>query len=363
MAEIPSHADLYAAVKAEIQSRNPALTDFEEGSVLDAFTGASVVLADEVARVLVDLFSDQFFATARGSALVDLAQDRLGITPQQAGRSSATLTWTRVAAGTYTIPAGTSFAAVNPDGGEVSFSSFTDVVVGPGDTSVPVVVVADEAGRSSNVDVGTITTILDSVAADFAATVTNEGRAAGGSPAWTDAQFLAYIKDYYSSLRRGTLPAIRTGALSVAGVSVVVVRVREGGIIEVYVGDPDGAGNQILADAVALELENWRPVTALVQVFPSTREELSVSLQVTLTSLPADTSQMLTDIRSAVVAYGDTLAAGDIAYATELIYAVKSVDEDRVLSVTGATDLAPSADTNAIRFVGGSVSVTFIGEG
>lgn len=363
MAELPTFSELYSAAKAEIQSRNPALTDFNDGSVLDAFAGASSVLADEVARVLVDLFAEQFFATASGSALDDLAFDRLGLIRQPAGQATATLTWTRVAAGTYTIPAGTSFSATNSLGSTVTFSSVADVSVGVGDSTVSVVVVADEAGRASNVDVGTITTILDSVTADPTATVTNAARAAGGSPAWTDEQFRDYIRSYYVSLRRGTRGALRTGALSVAGVAVVTVEEVDGLGVNVYVGDPDGAGNATLADAVALELENWRSAGVLVSVFPTTREEPAISIEVTLTEAPADLTALTSDIKAALVAYTDTLAAGEVAYATEMSYAIKAADEFRILSITGLSNLTPAAATNAIRLTTGNISVSFVEEG
>lgn len=358
MAEIPTFPELYAAAQAEIQTRNSTLTDFNEGSVLDAVAGASGVLSDEVARLLVQLFESQFFATATGSDLDDLAQDRLQLTRNTAGTAIVTLTWTRVAAGSYLIPAGTAFSAVNNNGEIVTFSSTAGVTVNPGDVTVSVAVIADVAGRGSNVEANTITTVVDTVLSDPSATVTNAARAAGGSDAETDEEFRERIRLFYTSLRRGTKAALRTGALTVAGVSVVTID-EQYPITFVYVGDPDGSGNQTLADNVATELENWRAAGSFVQVLPASREELPLSLAVVLTELPTDVTALRDAIRASIVAFGDTLDVGAVAYATEIECAAKEADDARIRSVTGAADLTPAAAQNAIRFVASSIAVSF----
>jgi len=361
MATLPTFADLYDAAKTEIQTRNPALTDFEEGSVLDGFAGASAILADQVALVVVDEFRAQFFSTAEGPQLDDLAQDRLGITRQLASAAQVTVTWTRVAAGSYTIPAGTTISTTNESGDTVSFSSVADVAVGPGDVTVSVDLEADVAGRAGNVAAGSSWTVEDTVGADPSATVTNASRAAGGADAWTDDEFRAYIQDYYVSLRRGTIEALKVGARTVSGVRSVTVQV-DYPIVNVYVGDPDGAGNQTLADNVATELVNWAAAGDLIQVFPSAREEPSISLAVLISELPVDSTALVAAIKDSIIAFGDELDAGQTAYATQIVCAAKDADRERILNVTGATDLTPSQVENAIRFVAGNISITITAE-
>lgn len=363
MAEIPTFTELYDAAKAEIQTRNPALTDFEEGSALDAITGASGILADEATRVVVDQFAAQFFATATGADLDDLAFDRLRLLRNEASTSTATLTWTRVASGSYVIPAGTTFAATNANGETVTFSSDAAVTVGGGDVTVDIDVTADEVGRASNVDVGTITTVVDTVASDPSATVTNAARAAGGAAEETDEAFRERIAAFYSSVQRGTKAALEFGAKTVDGVSIATV-VEQYPITYVYVGDPDGSGNSSLAALVATELENWRATGSYVEVYGSTREELALSLAVVLDAedLPADLTTLSAAIKDAIEAYGDTLGAGQKAYRTLIECAAREAD-DRVLSVTGTTDLTPSANQNAIRFPVANISLSFTAAG
>ncbi|MEL6347810.1 MAG: hypothetical protein AAFV53_32190, partial [Myxococcota bacterium] len=75
---LPTHAELYTAFQTEVQDRAPHLTDWTEGSSLDALAGAGAALGDEVAQVVVDRFRDSFFDTAEGDALDALAADRYG---------------------------------------------------------------------------------------------------------------------------------------------------------------------------------------------------------------------------------------------------------------------------------------------
>ncbi len=363
MAEIPTFAELYAAAQAEIQSRNSALTDFEEGSALDAVTGASSILADEATRVVVDQFAAQFFATATGQDLDDLAFDRIRLLRNEASTSTATLTWTRVASGSYVIPAGTTFAATNANGETVTFTSDAAVAVGGGDVTVDIDVTADAVGRASNVDVGTITTVVDTAASDPSATVSNATRAAGGSAAETDAAFRERIAAFYGSVQRGTRAALEFGAKTVSGVSIATV-VEDYPITYVYVGDPDGSGNPSLAALVATELENWRATGSYVTVLGSTREEVALSLSIVLDvdELPADLTTLSAAVKTAIEAYGDTLGAGSTAYRTLIECAARDAD-DRVLSVTGTADITPSAGQNAIRLPTTGIALSFTAEG
>ena len=61
---VPTFADLYAAFQAEVVGRQASLTDWNEGSVLDALAGGGSVLADEVIRAALARFEDLFVDTA-----------------------------------------------------------------------------------------------------------------------------------------------------------------------------------------------------------------------------------------------------------------------------------------------------------
>lgn len=365
MAEVSTFTELYDAGRAEIQSRNANLTDFNEGSVLDAVLGSGAMLGDEVARTLIDLFATLFFDTATGEDLDALALDRINLTRNLESSAVGTVEWKRVAAGTYPIPSGTTFQATVGDE-TFTFTSTTEVTVGGGDSTVNVPVQATASGRASNVAANTVTEILDTVAADPTATVTNPQPMAGGSDAETDEAFRARIRRFYSNLRRGTRGALVTGATNVNGVSFAsVVEDFEGGVVFVYIGDPDAQGNDVLAALVRAELENWRAAGILVTVLSAAREEIALTLDVVVQP-GSDTTTLDALIKSALVAQGDTYDPNQRAYVTEIECAARDASP-LVRAATLTTpqvvntppSILPTLPQNAIRFVSTSITLNF----
>jgi uncharacterized phage protein gp47/JayE len=259
---IPTFNELQDAAKAEIQLRNPALTDFNEGSNLDAISGAAAVMADEVIRIALARFAEVFFDTATGAALDALAQDRFGgrIVRKPATASIGTVRWTRNAAGAYTILAGTRFR-VSVGTQTVTVQTTSAVSMLAADTFVDLPVQATVTGRATNVAAGKTWQILDTLLADPSATATNPEPLAGGSDAETDEAFRDRIRRVYDALVRGTVSALEVGAMNVPGVAIVTVdesEVESSGWVYVYIGDPDARSNSALAALVAVELINWR---------------------------------------------------------------------------------------------------------
>ena len=116
--QVPSQQDLYDLYKNEIQSRNPSLTDFEEGSKLDSIGGGLSVAGAEIVKSIVDLFAKTYFSTANGPEVTQgsddlelLAVDHFGDAFARPAASPAigNVTFSRptIAAGNVVIPAGT----------------------------------------------------------------------------------------------------------------------------------------------------------------------------------------------------------------------------------------------------------------
>lgn len=362
-AELPTFDALYGLGKAEATSRRPDLTDWSEGSANDAVIGAGAVLADETIRIAVDLFAALFLDTAEGEDLDALAADRFNLTRKPATPAIVTVTWTRSATGAYTIPAGTRIRA-RANGQSVIFTTDADAALPLADTSVDIPATCTDTGRVGNVAAGTIIDVMDPVPVDPGATVTNAERASGGTDAETDAVFRDRIRRYFPTLRRGTVAALQAGALSVPGVSYVAVdegQIETTGRVLVYVGDPDGAGNELLADAVAAELEDWRAAGVLVDVLPSVREEVVVELSVRVRA-GVDTPTLRTAITAAATAYVDALPPNATLYLSQLEHAALGVSSDVLDAVVSdpAVNLEPSAPQNAIRFAPGGFTVHFV---
>lgn len=359
---IPTFQQLYDAFKAEVQSRRSDLTDWNEGSVLDALAGGSAMLGDESMRFALGLFAELFFDTAKEAALDRLALDRLGLVRKAATAAYGTVTWTRGTAGAYTVPAGTVIRATV--GGEsFTVASVYDVALAAGDTNKDLLVQATSAGRSSNLAATTLTEVVSFPAEDASATVTNAEALAGGSDAETDSVFRDRIRRYYSTLRRGTVAALETGALSVPGVAFVSVDesdIETTGIVRVYVGDPDARSNSTLAGLVDAELENWRAAGVMVTVSGASRDEVALTLAVDV-ERGADQVGLATAIRAAVVGYGDTLAPNRTARLSRIQKAVHDAGGAILsASVTSHTaDIEPATAAQAVRFVSESIALTF----
>lgn len=364
MPTLPTFQDVYDAGKSEIQARNAALTDFAEGSALDAITGGTAVMVDEAFGVLIDLFAAQFVDTAEGADLEALAADRFGLTRNAAAAAVVTLTFTRGGStGTLVVPAGTTCEAL-VNGVRYQFDTDYEVEMHSSASTVTVTATCTVTGRAGNVAANTIDDIIDTLAGDATATVANAEAAAGGAPEETDAQFRDRIRRYFSTLRKGTVAALEAGALNVAGVSFVTVdesliHPDDGGYVAVYVGDPDAVGNDALADIVEAELEEWRAAGILVRVFGSDREEIAMAISVTARA-GVDTSAMSAAVRAAALGVTNNLAPKQTLYLSKVEAAVHAVSDD-ILSVqvtTPSADTTPTASQNAIRVNDADLEIT-----
>lgn len=364
----PTFQALYDAYKAEVQSRRADLTDWNEGSVLDGLGGGSAMLADESMRYYLALFSELFFDTAVGAALDRLALDRLGLERKPATAAYGTVTWTKGDSGAaYDIPAGTVFRATLADGTTYTASSLYDVSIRADQVSVPVAVQADAVGRSSNLAVLTLDEVATPLVADPTATCTNTARLAGGSDAETDAAFRDRIRRYYSTLRRGTVDALKTGALSVPGVAFVTVdesTIEDDGIVRVYVGDPDASSNSTLASLVETELENWRAAGVMVEVLGAGRDDRYCTLQVEI-ERGADLIAAAAAIRAAVIGHSEAIPPGRPARLSRIANAVHDASASVLacvvtsLGTAEGEDIEPAHPHLAVRFGSLPVEIYF----
>jgi len=366
-ATIPTFDDLYNAAKAETQARQPALTDYSDGSALDAITGGGAVLADMQIRADLDAAAAKYIAIATGSDLDAAVTDIFPGCPRQAESASVgTLTFTRGgSSGVVEILAGTVVTAT-VNGQTVTFT--TDSSVYMTGSTVSAIAHCSAVGTAGNVAAGVVTTIPTPIPDDATATVTNADRFVGGAATETDDAYRARAQAYPLTLRRGTVAALEEGALSVPGVSYVTVdesSLATDATVYVYVGDPDGRGNAALASLVATELENWRAAGVLVETVAAAREEVAVSVAVTVKA-GAGTDALKSAIRAALLAYTDTLPSGSQMYLSALESAAIRVSGDvrgAIAIITGgvpSTDgVLPSAPSNAIRVLATALTVVY----
>lgn len=361
---VPTFQVLYDAFKSEVQARNPALTDFEEGSNLDSLAGAAAVLADLVVRQDLSNFAAQFVDTASGDDLDALALDRFGLERKEATAASGYVTFTRDGtSGSEPIPAGTVLRAT-VDGVSVTFTTDSAIEIADGSTTISVLATCSTTGTTGNVAADTVTTIVDTLG-DATIAVTNGERMVGGAAEETDNTFRDRIRRYFSTLRKGTVSALEAGAIGVGGVAYAAVdethrMAEDGGYVLVLVADAEGYANAALVEAVETELENWRSAGIWVQVEGAERQDEELALELGVV-VGADQGTIRAAVRASVLAYTDTLAPGATLYLSAVTHAAHGASGDIVyVSVSSpAADIAPDTEISIIRVGTSGLTLAF----
>lgn len=369
MADIPSFDELYDIGKTEVQTRNSRLTDYNEGSNLDAINGSGAMLADMVMRLIIQAQMERYIDTAEGDALdtaiTDIYPD---LTRQLDSASVGTLTFTRGSSvGDLAIPIGTQCEA-NVDGDKITFETTAAATILAADTTVDVAAECTSTGRSGNVEQDTIQTILDTIPGDSTATVNNADRFAGGAEEETDIEYRARARTYRQSLRKGTVGALKAAALTVEGVRYATVDESTvpkiyGEYVSLYIGDPDGSGNEVLAAEVATVLEDYRCAGIEVRVFGAEQELISATMSITIRR-GSDKSTIDSTARTNILQYINTLSPNDKAYFSKIETAVHEASDD-VLDATVTNDsvsryFEPTEKYNALRMYESGLSLSFI---
>lgn len=361
---IPTFQQLYDVSKAETQARNPSLTDFEEGSNLDALTGANAVLADLVLRQALSYFQALFVDTATGTDLDALALDRFGLERKAASAAYGYVTFTRDGTtDAEEIPAGTTLRATVA-GVSVTFTTDSSIEIADGSSTASVRATCSTTGTSGNVAENTVTTIVDTLD-DETITATNAERMVGGAAEETDAAFRDRIRRYFSTLRRGTVAALAAGAISVGGVAFAAVdeshrMAADGGYVLVLVADSEGYSNAALVEDVEVELENWRAAGIWVQVEGAERQEETITLVLGVDT-GSDQGVIRDAVKAVVLEYTNNLDPGATMYLSAISHAAHSASTAiRYVTISVPTaDVAPSSETSIVRVASSGLTLTF----
>lgn len=368
----PTNAELLAAGQAEITARNGSLTDFRDGSALDAVNGGAVMLAGEVQRWGVKRFKSCFLDTAEGDDLDAWVADRGGPARGEASEAVATLVVTRGAyVGAYSgLTAGSEVYGTAPNGETVTFEVVSNIVLGSGDATASGQIRALASGPAYSVPAATLVN-FDGLPAGL--TLTQPQRATGGADAELDAEYRDTYRLWVRTLAKGTPDALEYGARLVSGVTYATVdesfiACDDGGYVAIYIGDPDAEGNDDLVAAVLVSLETggddgagFRAAGVRVEVFASERDERSLTIAVKV----REGSEISTDdVKAAILAWFDTLKPGATWYLSATEAAVHDIDRVNVLSADvttpSAREVTPTEVWQALRTAadGSGITVT-----
>lgn len=335
----PSFQDLVDLGQSEAQSRRPDMP-FLEGDFSLAQLHAVGAMADHTVGFAARKFRDTFLDGAHETALEELGEDRTGQKRHPATKAQGTgIQFTRTdTSNGGTIDAGTRVATdFTVDGKQVVFLTDDPIVVGIGQAGpFAVNVTAEIEGRDGNVLAGKVVKILDTLF-NSTFTVTNPTATAGGNELETEDAYRKRVRDWYRTLRRGTLAALEFGAKVVPSVRVAVATDDEiTGLVAVYVSDEDGQSTlQMIADVTA-ELENWRGAGPLTQVFGS--EPLAANVTIQIVKLRTGSSYSAAAGAATIVSAVQTrikkLRDGEGLYNDMIVAAVISTAPDDILNVT-----------------------------
>jgi uncharacterized phage protein gp47/JayE len=154
----PGFRDLYAALETDLRRRAPALTDWEEGSVVrslfESFAYEMALLYEQMESV----YNAGFVDTATGANL-DRVVAVLGITRNEPDFATGVVTFERDPGGTaaVTIPAGTLVTTPGQDGARKAYLTIEDAVLQPGQTAADARVQAEARGAALTADSETVT--------------------------------------------------------------------------------------------------------------------------------------------------------------------------------------------------------------
>lgn len=333
----PSFADLLLVGQAEAQARRPDLV-FADGDITEAQLHGAAAMTDAGIRFSAQAFRDTFLDGARGDALTALVDDHLNIQRKEASQSQVIVSWSRTTSGPGgTIPNGSTVATVFDATGEtVEFTTDSDFIVGAGlNGPFLIACTAVLAGRTGNVAAGAITRLIDQPAFDPNFSITNTAGAAGGNDEESDEDLRTRAREFFLTLRRGTIAALEFGAKRVLTVAIAkAIEDTTTGITTVRVSDSDGGSTQQMINDVLTELEDWRCAGSLVNVEGGNRVEVSMSITITAKRDGFSVEQAESQMEEAIIARAAKLRSGETLFLDTVKGAVTAVFPDDVLALT-----------------------------
>lgn len=390
--DFPSFSTLFQTARNEVLLSNGQLTVESvdrPGTDANILIAAAAAASDEVMKQLINVVAGLYLDSANGDALDRLVLDRYGLARKQAtgGTTSLLFSTTSPVGASFIIPVGTRVATNTG----IVYETVTDETFFAGTTEQFCIARSTQAGLSQQVAIGTLTSIVSSIA--FAPTdlvVTNPYASFGAANTETDAEYRSRAQAFFTSSRRGTLSSIEQGALAVPGVvraqafEVLDTSGRPARYVQLSIADaftdtfaelgvnPPAyqTQSQALAQEVFNALQDFRPAGIFVQI--TVAQTVLQPIQLSLSfAAGANVDQVAVAARSAIVSYINNLSPGDDLVPENLIAVLQGIpglinEGTAIFSPAGtvtATDLQVFRTTLALVSATSSNPGTPIGTG
>lgn len=372
MADLPNREELFrryrAAFLAVPDTRVSAREVDRDGSDANLLAAAASVMGEEIVNRMARAVAGAFEDTATGNQLDRVIFDRKGLPRLPAAPSVGQISLTRAttAGGAGSIPGGPPGSGppnptrIRTNQGVTYLltepANFGALDLGP----IVVDVQAELAGLAQEVGELQSWSFVD-VPFDTTIQIANSVEMAGASDEESDADYRRRAKEFFPTIRRGTLGAIEFGLRStpgVASVSVIEIFNEDNGFpacaVQAFILDALGRANETLAARALQNLVEFRAAGIPVIVVPGEPEFINVDFSGTSfdTAVVLDTSAAADDVRTRIISALNNQRPGANLLRTTILAAARNVEgfivEDVDLIEPAAT-LIPSAPSVAFR--------------
>jgi hypothetical protein len=309
MPELPTRLDLYGVgrqyVVAHARRIEPTMVDVD-GSDANLFVGSQSFMGHAVVRQLGERVCALLLDGCDGEDLDRYVHDNSYGMVVRKGAAAAVTTVT-IARPTAVVGAGTVAAGTTGRAGDgTEYVTLQAAAFGLTTLSASVDARAKQAGHAYQVGSNQLTRFGGAVF-DNSLTMTNPGPAAGGEDVELDEVLRRRFRSFWASYAKGTLGAIETGALQVAGVtSAQAFEYLEDGaparVVQLCIADSSGVGNAALARLVQVSLEEWRCGGIQVIILSSVPQMVGLTLALVFSG-NVDTVALSAQVRAAVVGF------------------------------------------------------------
>lgn len=350
----PSFDDLLAQFEAEAQSVRDTLL-FRDGDMATAQQHGAGAMADGAIRYTAQAFKETFIDGAEGDALTALVDDHYNIQRDPATASGVSVTFTRTSGGAGgTTPSGYTIASTfDAAGNTVLFTTNTAITWGAADNGPHVVIAtASVLGSSGNVAAGVVTRLIDAPF-DTTLAVTNVAAAAGGNEEESDPELRERARNFWVTLKGGTLAALEFAALTVPEIRVAKATENvTSGIATLVVGDSNGNSTAQMVSDAETAIETVRAAGSDVIVVGATQLLQNITgTMIFRDGSGADPLVYSPLVETAITARMAKLKQGETMYLDAIKAAAIGVDPDVIeafsITVPGG-DVTPSS-TQTIR--------------
>jgi hypothetical protein len=356
----PSFDDLLGQFEAEAEAQRATL-QFREGDLATAQQHGAGAMADASVRYAAQGFRETFIDGAEGDALTALVDDHLNMQRQPATAASVDVTFTRTGNAAGTTSAGfTVGSQFDAAGNSVLFTTNTPITWGASDHGPHIVTcTASSLGSAGNVAAATVTRLVDTPF-DTSIAITNAAAASGGNEEEGDPELRDRARNFWLTLRRGTLAALEEGALTVASVRVArAVEDQATGIVTVVVGDANGNSNAQMVSDAERAIEQWRAAGSEVVVVAATQIAIAVTgVMVFRVGSDADPLVYAPLVQAAIVARLSKYKQGETVYLDSLKAAGIAVDPNVIEALALSLPAADVVPTSTQTPRAGTITIT-----